>query len=38
MQRINNSLSIGVFCGELAIRYQSGVVCGKSLPKLSWLQ
>jgi len=26
------------FCSELAIRCQSGVVCSKSLPKLSWLQ
>jgi len=26
------------FCSELAIHCQSGVVCSKSLPKLSWLQ
>ena len=38
LQRINNSLPSGVFCSELAIRCQSGVVCSKSLPKLSWLQ
>jgi len=38
LQRVNNSLPSGVFCSELAIRCQSGVVCSKSLPKLSWLQ
>ena len=38
LQRINNSLLSGVFCSELAIRCRSGVVCSKSLPKLSWLQ
>jgi hypothetical protein len=38
LQRINNSLPSGVFCSELAIRCQSGVVYSKSLPKLSWLQ
>jgi hypothetical protein len=38
LQRINNSLPSGVFCNELAIHYQSGVICSKSLPKLSWLQ
>jgi len=38
LQRINNSLPSGEFCSELLIRCQSGVVCIKSLPKLSWLQ